>query len=1350
MDHPDRRYDDVPNHLLRNNQASFTAPLDQEQWEDFTNSSQYATHPTSAYVQPSHLDSYPGGALVGAGYQQQLSHSSQLSLYSSAPSSGSSISALSYANSSYNNSPTVYGTTSSFSTTPGAPSVGQVPTPTSPTHPAYPSVLRSNTDGFSTSPFVQQLDAAGGFPQHVPGDFSSVAPASYNVRQGNLGDTLVEHPRTQQQIDPYYAMQAQVASGMVYEGGPQRNGSSGTGLQDSLMAYDEGFDNSSGISASTFGGTSSGDDVLYFDAGSSSRSTTRYQYPSDGALQPPPPGSAGGGSYPPTPSSSSADSSLYPSPYPGTHSLPPTAYNSPQQSPHQGKTPLPVSSIVPPHIPPHIPGTGYSPLPSPSFPAGSAANINFPPSPTSLGPTPSPTSPFTHGTFPQFSPQGAPANRISSRSQPNSRTSSFSHLPTYSPYPLTSPRPNIHHRQSSSTSSSGHQQQQHTTPNPQSPASFGRPSPSVLQSPYTNQGPTTPNPPPTVFDSPPKPQGRIRQSLSFPSASSALHHRRTQSYSTRGVGGSNGGQRRESVEELNGLGFSIGRRPSIESEWSQDGGSPNKRASISSVASVSQHPPSTPGGFSGDQGWGERLPGTPEIVGAVRDRLEDMSLDRSQIRRDHGGAMDMDRGEGTVVLVRGNEALDDSTRDYLDSANRLDKGERAVLVLAPRVAQRSYGNEKRFLCPQPMALLLGASWWSNVEDPSIKQESLPYVSAQVRRFNLPPEINISISTDPNPAPEPLFTEWMGDDGELVSTEYPNDAELTIYSGRATGKQNYIPSSEGAKDKRAPVQPLVTIHAPGPEPRDQSRLIGTFPGKPMHIISKPSKGKLTETSKISLVHGDLVALYNRTKAQTASTRFLGVSGNHSSFPTMDWRAMSGGQARPFAPTDIHSTTFISRTGRWDAFVIYAVDLTLPTLDPNIVPAPAPHQGYPRPPVNAIPFDSMQEKKIYYNMPVVLQCLSTAVVSPVMIIRKVETNRTVIGGGSNSGYSAIAAAQGLPCAPGERLGEAVAQFRPIALEIYTDPNKARSGDPTSHPPPENTFLACLGDAIGINQSREVRKYFHPSSSAPDSDSPNSPATPITPVTPTSGRFFSSGVPTPMENQVYEEDISANGTKVKRLRRLSSSNNVPQAPYGAKSPARPASTLSKHKRRGQSLSNLSQLTDQGEDDPGPNVWSIDCGDPCVWTVVAIDLARHVFHIPEAVTGGKFPGKDLPASTCSPLYKTPIPCYPISPLIPSVVDYDPPMRRARPGDTGSEEETMITLHGENFSSAFTVWLGSSPCPRQMQRSSWRLLVSPPHRKPDLIDEGRRAPGDGALRISFVRNDGIVFPSCLYYRDHY
>lgn len=130
--------------------------------------------------------------------------------------------------------------------------------------------------------------------------------------------------------------------------------------------------------------------------------------------------------------------------------------------------------------------------------------------------------------------------------------------------------------------------------------------------------------------------------------------------------------------------------------------------------------------------------------------------------------------------------------------------------------------------------------------------------------------------------------------------------------------------------------------------------------------------------MSLQHGTLVSLFNRGRSVASKNQYLAVSGHQASFPTMDWRAMTT-TARTFAPADSGTTQFVTRTDGWDAFVIYAVDLSLPLNDPDIAGAPPPHPGYPRPPDNAIPFDVRNPKGIYYNMPVVLQCLSTAVVS-----------------------------------------------------------------------------------------------------------------------------------------------------------------------------------------------------------------------------------------------------------------------------------------------------------------------------------------------------------------------------------
>ena len=62
-----------------------------------------------------------------------------------------------------------------------------------------------------------------------------------------------------------------------------------------------------------------------------------------------------------------------------------------------------------------------------------------------------------------------------------------------------------------------------------------------------------------------------------------------------------------------------------------------------------------------------------------------------------------------------------------------------------------------------------------------------------------------------------------------------------------------------------------------------------------------------------------------------------------------------------------------------------------------PPPPIHPDYPSPPPNAIPFmNNGTPIPVYYNQTVVLQCLTSGVVSPVLIIRKVDRQATVVGG------------------------------------------------------------------------------------------------------------------------------------------------------------------------------------------------------------------------------------------------------------------------------------------------------------------------------------------------------------------
>lgn len=118
---------------------------------------------------------------------------------------------------------------------------------------------------------------------------------------------------------------------------------------------------------------------------------------------------------------------------------------------------------------------------------------------------------------------------------------------------------------------------------------------------------------------------------------------------------------------------------------------------------------------------------------------------------------------------------------------------------------------------------------------------------------------------------------------------------------------------------------------------------------------------------------------------------------------------------------------ARTTAWDSFVIYAVDPHRRAVDLENAELQEPPQiGFPHPPAHVLPLArDGTAMPIYYNQPVILQCLNTAVVSPIMIIRKVEKGNSAIGGGSADGATAKPKYD-LPAGPGERLGDPVSQY------------------------------------------------------------------------------------------------------------------------------------------------------------------------------------------------------------------------------------------------------------------------------------------------------------------------------------
>ena len=139
----------------------------------------------------------------------------------------------------------------------------------------------------------------------------------------------------------------------------------------------------------------------------------------------------------------------------------------------------------------------------------------------------------------------------------------------------------------------------------------------------------------------------------------------------------------------------------------------------------------------------------------------------------------------------------------------------------------------RFLCPPPTAIMIGNSWWSDVirrgEDPKL----------------CPPRVVISISGEP--APQEGSIEWTGAAGKAFDVNDPPTG--TTYIGRCVGKQLFISDVDEKKKK---VEALVKIMAPASDDEPE-RVIGTFPSRPIKVISKPSKKRQSAKNLERMYH-----------------------------------------------------------------------------------------------------------------------------------------------------------------------------------------------------------------------------------------------------------------------------------------------------------------------------------------------------------------------------------------------------------------------------------------------------------------------------------------------------------------
>ncbi|KAJ1983055.1 hypothetical protein H4R33_004906 [Dimargaris cristalligena] len=557
----------------------------------------------------------------------------------------------------------------------------------------------------------------------------------------------------------------------------------------------------------------------------------------------------------------------------------------------------------------------------------------------------------------------------------------------------------------------------------------------------------------------------------------------------------------------------------------------------------------------------------------------------------------------------------------LGGVYRPDDEEKCIIIMTPKVAQKSYGSEKRFLCPPPTVLLLSSNWY-------IPPYQISPNTAYRELLNLAgPKISVGIPNETSS--QPAQFEWVGNGLKSAPANIDPAADNTI-TGRCVSKNLFI---NEADEKRKKVDVHVRLQTPTGEN------IGMFQSKPIKVISKPSKKRQSlKNIELCIHHGTTVSLFNRLRSQTVSTKYLGASNSIASGgPRPDWskqpQSASGGSENTF---------FVARTNNWDPFAIWIANPHQAMVEADNYQSHPPMPGYPPIPAIAVQprmasdFSGAGESgsgnngtmvapssgtdpntglavtnsssggpiPIHYNQHVVLQCLSTGMVSPVMIIRKVEKGSLATGGVYSSD-------------PGrEVMGDPVSQLHKVAFEIHTPHVEPGTTYPNGD---KGQYLACLSEVVGTQLGSGGKK---PSSHL--ATPPNSTDGEISPTTPK----HNMGPPHHLMDAHAAAVAAGNVPPHPHAHHLVGGSygpgvasamgmcNFPNGlnPTGAPSSMPPTSSVLPNRKpaRGQkrnSMSHHGQSSYPQDHSASASAWVEDATDAAVWTIVGTEFAQYTF---------------------------------------------------------------------------------------------------------------------------------------------
>ena len=191
-----------------------------------------------------------------------------------------------------------------------------------------------------------------------------------------------------------------------------------------------------------------------------------------------------------------------------------------------------------------------------------------------------------------------------------------------------------------------------------------------------------------------------------------------------------------------------------------------------------------------------------------------------------------------------------------------------IVLAYPKIIQRSYDNERRFLCPPPIVYLYG----SKTEDQDMRNLNgilQPISTSKISK-------SAGMGSDFQAAPViksmdvSLFNRSKGSATDIISS-------VSIYTFDKFYSRD--------KDLKHCAFEFKVIYSKKFQ-NVPDTLVGMIETKQILVVSKPSKKPTTKGSSPHFVSGSFVSIHNRINSQNSTTRFLSFSDEFEDGQTQD--------------------------------------------------------------------------------------------------------------------------------------------------------------------------------------------------------------------------------------------------------------------------------------------------------------------------------------------------------------------------------------------------------------------------------------------------------------------------------